>query len=190
MSDPTASPSVSRTPRRRFAGGASPAAQDTFATAANSGMETATPTSRARFRFFIVDSGWNSPAARVIRENFEKIREFQDGDPLYVLSKAQSTEILRRNPHFIGKDPIIFVRDMNARGPADGDEYHGFHLNLGVIKDPIKALAALQEFLNFLAAHRHSLDIERDIRQKLHRDGLVGMIEVIREGAKDAMGGG
>jgi hypothetical protein len=157
-------------------------------TPANSGVKTPVP--QPRFRFFIVDSGWNSPAARVIRENFEKIREFQDGDPLYVLSQAQSTEILRRNPHFIGKDPIIFVRDMNARGPADGDEYHGFHLNLGVIKDPIKALAALQEFLNFLAAHRHSLDIERDVRQKLHRDGFLGMIEVIREGAKDAMGGG
>lgn len=188
MSDPTASPSASNPSVRRTPGGGNPTARDRVATPANSGAKATAP--QPRFRFFIVDSGWNSPAARVIRENFEKIREFQDGDPLYVLSKAQSTEILRRNPHFIGKDPIIFVRDMNARGPADGDEYHGFHLNLGVIKDPIKALAALQEFLNFLAAHRHSLDIERDIRQKLHRDGLVGMIEVIREGAKDAMGGG
>jgi hypothetical protein len=190
MSDPTASPSVPKTPLRRVQGGGNPPARGRVATASDTGTKANAPTPRPRFRFFIVDSGWNSPAARVIRENFEKIREFQDGDPLYVLSKAQSTEILRRNPHFIGKDPIIFVRDMNARGPVDGDEYHGFHLNLGVIKDPIKALAALQEFLNFLAAHRNSPDIERDVRQKLHRDGFLGMIEVIREGAQDAMGGG
>lgn len=141
-----------------------------------------------RFRLFILDTGWTSPAAQVIRDNFEMIRTFKNGDPLYVLSPEQSREIIRKHPHFIGKDPILIVRDMHCSGPRNGGEYHGFHLNLGLIQKPVRALAALQEFLRFLTVHRQSPNIEKDIRDRLHKDGFIGTIEVIREGAKDAMG--
>ncbi|QJD30860.1 hypothetical protein [Methylococcus geothermalis] len=141
-----------------------------------------------RFRIFILDTGWTSPAAQVIRDNFEMIRSFQDGDPLYVLSPEQSRDIVKRHPQFIGKDPVVIVRDMHRSGPRDGGEYHGFHLNLGLIQKPVRALHALQEFLRFLSMHRDSPNIEKDIRDRLHKDGFIGTIEVIREGAKDAMG--
>lgn len=141
-----------------------------------------------RFRIFIVDTGWTSPAAQVIRDNFEMIRSFQDGDPLYVLSPEQSRDIVKRHPQFIGKDPVLIVRDMHRSGPRDGGEYHGFHLNLGLIQKPVRALHALQEFLRFLNLHHDSPNIERDIKDRLHKDGFIGTIEVIREGAKDAMG--
>ena len=46
----------------------------------------------------------------------------------------------------------------------------------------------MQKFLRFVKRHRQSADIEKDIRDKLHRKGLEGTIEVIREGAELMLG--
>lgn len=140
-----------------------------------------------RFHFFIIDAGWKSAAARVIRENFHMIREFQNNDPLYILNREQSVELIRENPELIGKDPIILVHDLHAQGGRGESGYHGFRLCLGLIKNSQQALNAMQEFLRFVQNHRQSADIEKDIRKKLHRQGLEGAIDVIREGAQDLM---
>jgi hypothetical protein len=146
------------------------------------------PPQRPRFHFFLIDSGWDSPAARVIRDNLDMITRFQNDDPLFVLSREQSTALIRRHPHFIGKDPILLARDLEARGARGGSEYHGFHLNLGLLKEPTQVVNALRSFLQFLAHHRHSADIERDIRDQLHRDGVNGAIEVLRLSAESMVG--
>lgn len=151
--------------------------------------DTAESGSGPRFHFFIIDSGWKSVSAQVIRENFRMIREFQNDDPLYVLSREQSITFIRNNPDLIGKDPILLVHDLHAQGGKGESGYHGFQLCLGLLKKPDQALMGLQQFLRFVAEHRHSADIEKDIRQSLHRRGLEGAIQVIREGAEDAMGG-
>ena len=143
----------------------------------------------SRFQFFIIDSGWKSTAAKVLRDNFRIIREFQNSDPLYVLSRQQSVELIRKNPQMIGKDPILLVHDLHAKGGRGEVGYHGFRLNLGLIRNEGQALEVLQEFLSFVANHRQSPDIENDIRQRLHRAGREGAIEIIREGAKDLSGG-
>ena len=140
-----------------------------------------------RFHYFIIDSGWKSHSARVLRENFHMIREFENHDPLYVLTHEQSIELIRANPDLIGKDPILLVHDLHAKGGRGPSGYHGFRLCLGAIKTPEQALKAMQEFLQFVAAHRKSPDIEKDIQQKLHRQGVAGAIEVIREGASEMM---
>lgn len=140
-----------------------------------------------RFHFFIIDAGWKSAAARVIRENFHMIREFQNNDPLYILNREQSVDLIRANPELIGKDPIILVHDLHAQGGRGESGYHGFRLCLGLIKNSQQALNAMQEFLRFVQNHRQSADIEKDIRKKLHRQGLEGAIDVIREGAQDLM---
>jgi hypothetical protein len=147
----------------------------------------------SRFRFFIIDTGWKSQSAKVIRDNFAMIREYQEGDALYVLSREQSLNLVKRHPDMIGKDPIIMVHDLRAHdyhepSEDDDDDYHGFRLNLGMIADGEVALDALQRFLRFVSLHRSSRDIESDIRDKLHRDGIKGSIEIIRSGAQDAMG--
>lgn len=144
--------------------------------------------SKPRFHFFIIDSGWDSAAARVIRENIDMITRFQNDDPLFVLTQEQSTALMRRHPHLIGKDPILLARDLDARGGKGGSEYHGFHLNMGLIKEPAKAVANLRKFLQFLAIHRHSADIEKDVREQLHREGLQGAIEVLRVGSETLAG--
>lgn len=158
----------------------SPADQDTSPPAPAMGA--------ARFHFFLIDSGWNSSAARVVRDNIGMITRFQNNDPLFILDQDQSTALLRRHPHLIGKDPILLARDLQARGASDGSEYHGFHLNIGLIRDPVVAVEGLRKFLHFLAVHRHSADFEADIRQKLHREGLRGAVEVLRLGGEALVG--
>ena len=140
-----------------------------------------------RFHFFIIDAGWKSVSAKVIRENFHMIREFQNDDPLYVLTREQSVELIRANPDLIGRDPIILVHDLHAKGGKGESGYHGFRLCLGLLKNSAKALLAMQEFLRFVHNHRRSADIEKDIRQRLHHAGLEGALEVIREGAGELM---
>ncbi len=146
------------------------------------------PAVPARFRIFIIDAGWKSAAAQVLRDNFSMILSFQQGDPFYVLTRQQSQRIIRNNPVLVGKDPIILVRDLHQSCQPGGEEFHGFHLNLGLLRKPEQVLSTLQEFLHFLVTHRHSADIERDIREKLHRDGFAGTLEVIRAGAQEALG--
>src|SRR5208337_3348785 len=92
-----------------------------------------------RFRIFVVDSGWNSAAHRVLQENFGLIRDLQKDDPIYVLTPEQSIAFQRRHGSRIGRDPIIAVHDMDAldRGGASG--FHGFRLSLGLLHTPQQA---------------------------------------------------
>ncbi|RYU61371.1 hypothetical protein EWI61_05085 [Methylolobus aquaticus] len=169
--------------RRSRAAAAAQTAPDASAALAESGS-TAGP----RFHFFLIDSGWNSAAARVIRENIEMITRFQNDDPLFILDQEQSTALMRRHPHLIGKDPILLARDLHARGASGDGEYHGFHLNMGLVKDPVTAVAGLRKFLHLLAVHRHGANIEDVVKEQLHRAGLKGAIEILREGGEAMLG--
>jgi hypothetical protein len=136
------------------------------------------PSGASRFRIFIVDSGWNSPARRVLHENFALIRDLQQDDPIYVLDREKSVEFMRRHGSRIGRDPIIAVHDMQALGKGGTAGFHGFRLSLGLLRTPQQALMGLQAFARFLVEHRHSTDLEADIRARLRREGLSGAIEI------------
>jgi hypothetical protein len=140
---------------------------------------TADGPSAPRFRIFIIDSGWNSAAHRVLQENFGLIRELQREDPIYVLSREQSIEFLRYHQDRIGREPIISVHDLAAMSESGTDDFHGFRLHLGLMHRPQQALAALQNFVRFLSTHRQSLDLEAEIRRDLRREGVAGAIEII-----------
>jgi hypothetical protein len=132
-----------------------------------------------RFRIFIIDSGWSSPAHKVLQENFGLIRGLQKDDPIYVLSKEQSIEFIRHHQDRIGREPIIAVHDMAAMGESGTTDFHGFRLHLGLMRTPQQALLALQNFTRFLSTHRQSVDLEAEIRTDLRREGLAGAIEII-----------
>lgn len=142
-----------------------------------------------RFHFFLIDCGWDGPVPNVIRNNLAMITHLQNSDPLFVLSREQSDEMLKKYPHLIGKDPILLARDLHASRVDGKTEYHGFHLNLGLTRDPNKALEVLRAFLSFLAQHRKGGDIEKHVREQLHRDGIKGAIEVLRVGAESVVSG-
>jgi hypothetical protein len=146
------------------------------------------PPSGPRFRIFIVDAGWNSPARRVLQENFALIRDLQRDDPIYVLSREKSIEFMRHHGSRIGRDPIIAVHDMRALGESGADGFHGFRLSLGLLRTPERALLGLQSFARFLATHRDATDLEADIRADLRREGIAGAIEImIHHEARDLL---
>ena len=67
-----------------------------------------------RFDIFLIDTGWNSAVAKVVRAHLGTIFQFEKQDAFYLLSPEQSVEIIRRAPHLIGNDPIMLVYDHYA----------------------------------------------------------------------------
>ena len=77
------------------------------------------PPAAPRFRIFIIDSGWNTLARRVLRHNFALIRRLHKEELIYLLSRKKSAEFIRRHRSLIGRDPIIAVHDLEAMvGPG------------------------------------------------------------------------
>ena len=147
------------------------------------------PPAASRFCIFIVDSGWNSVARRVLRHNFALIRRLHKGDPIYLLSRKKSTEFIRRHRSLIGRDPIIAVHDLTAMAWHGTAGFHGFHLHLGIQRPPRQALVALQAFARFLAKHRQSADLEAEVRTELRREGFQGAVEIFLHKVPRVIGG-
>jgi hypothetical protein len=142
-----------------------------------------------RFQIFVLDSGFNSPARKVLLENFAFLRELQKSDPIYVVSKEKSIEFLRSHPSGIGKGPVIVVHDLAALRGGGTRGFHGFRLHLGLMSTERQALLALQSFARFLATHRQSADLEAVIRRDLRREGIAGAIAIILDHEPREIGG-
>jgi hypothetical protein len=147
------------------------------------------PPAAPRFRIFIIDSGWNSVARRVLRHNFALIRRLRREDLLYLLSRKKSLEFIRRHRSLIGRDPIIAVHDLTAVERHGTARFHGFHLHLGVLRTPRQALMALQTFAQFVGTRRHAADLEAEIRNDLCHEGLQGAVEILLHKVPRALGG-
>src|SRR5271156_6528006 len=66
----------------------------------------------ARFHIFVIDTGWNSAASKVVREHLHMIRDLNIDEEVYVLDRATSIALLRYYPLQVGRDPIIAVHDL------------------------------------------------------------------------------
>ena len=142
-----------------------------------------------RFQIFIVDAGWNSPARRVLHENFGMLRNLVRNDPIYVLSRENSIDFIQNHPSLLGKGPAIVVHDLAALREAGATGFHGFRLHLGLMRSEEQALLALELFARFLATHRRSVDLEADVRRNLRREGIIGAIEIIMHHEPRELGG-
>jgi len=142
-----------------------------------------------RFQIFIVDGGWNSPAHRVLHENFGMLRKLARNDPIYVLSREKSIEFILSQPSLLGKGPAIVVHDLTALREGGATSFHGFQLHLGLMHSEEQALLALEMFTRFLATHRRSVDLEADVRSNLRREGIIGAIEIIMHHEPRELGG-
>jgi hypothetical protein len=138
-----------------------------------------------RFDVFLIDTGWNSAVAKVVRSHLATIASFEKQDTFYILSSEQSVEIVKRAPQLIGHDPIILVYDLYAPAYRKSRGYRGFRLNLGLIRHPEQALARLQEFLRFIAVNRTVVPLDKVIRRELHREGIDGMIKILHEASTE-----
>jgi len=147
------------------------------------------PPAAPRFRICIIDTGWNAVARRALRHNFSLIRRLHKDELLYLLSRKKSAEFIRRHRSLIGRDPIIAVHDLEAMRERGTTGFHGFHLHLGIMRTPRQALIALQNFAQFVATHRHSENLEAEIRTALRREGIIGAVEILFHKAPRALGG-
>jgi hypothetical protein len=137
------------------------------------------PARDARFHIFVIDSGWNCAASKVLREHINVISDLHIDDELYVLDRATSIALLRHYPHQVGRDPIISVHDLRPRHRHRVKHTHGFRMHLGILDGEDQVLAALRMFARFLITHRNAADIDELVRQHLHRQGLAGAIEIL-----------
>jgi hypothetical protein len=134
-----------------------------------------------RFDLFLIDTGWNAPVSKIVRSRLRHLFEYQMQDSLYELTVEQSAAILKQDPALIGCDPTIIVYDLYGCTRKDAGNYCGFRLNLGLIRNAEHALARLQEFVRFLAIHRTAERLDREVRRELHREGLEGIVKILRE---------
>ncbi len=137
------------------------------------------PAKNSRFRIFVIDTGWNSVARKVLQENVDLIREFNDEEEVYFLDRKQSIALLRQHCRLIGHDPIVSVHDLRAIHRRRVHHVHGVRLHLGLLRQEDQALRALQMFARFLRMNRSAKDLEKVVRENLHRQGLSGAIEIV-----------
>ena len=96
-------------------------------------------------------------------------------------------KLLEAHLTLIGHDPIILVYDVRAPDDRKSRGYHGFRLNLGLIKHPEQAVARLQEFLRFIALNRTAIRLDRSIQRELYREGFDGMIKILRDASTELL---
>ncbi len=143
-----------------------------------------------RFNIFLVDTGWNRPISRVVRSHLRGLFDvggYHTHDSLYELTPQQSLEILKHDPQWIGCDPTIIVYDLYGCTRAGAGNYCGFRLNLGLMKHRDQALARLQEFVRFIATNRTAERLDREVRRELHREGIEGIVKILRETSVDLL---
>ena len=140
--------------------------------------------STKRFNIFLVDTGWNAPVSKTVRLHLRGLFDIGgvfEPDSLFELSPQQSSVIQGHDPVLIACDPTIIVYDLYGCHQADAGGYRGFRLNLGLMRHPEQALARLQEFVRFVAMNRSAPRLDREIRRELHREGLEGIVKILRE---------
>ena len=137
-----------------------------------------------RFDMFLIDTGWNRPVSKLVREHLPILYEYQRQDSLYILSPEQSVEVLRREPTMIGRDPTLLVYDQFAAHGDGPGRYRGFRVHLGRFRNGEQAMARLQEFLRFVNMNRAAERLDLAVRAELHREGVSGAVRILREASE------
>ncbi len=132
-----------------------------------------------RFHIFVIDSGWNCAASKVLHDHIDILTHLNIDDELYVLDRKTSIALLRHYPLQVGRDPTIAVHDLKPLHRHQIKHTHGFRMHLGILDDERQVLGALKMFARFLVTHRDAGDIDTLVRQDLHRQGIAGAIQII-----------
>ena len=155
------------------------APQPSEAAPESAGQERPEAANSDQYHIYIIDSGWNSVARKVLNDNLPLFHDMTRDDPAYVLDRETSADILRRHRHLIGRDPIICVHDVGYAGSGDANKVRGCRAHLGLLRDEKAVLQTMQMFARLLAAYRNSDHLETVVRRRLRREGVAGAIEVI-----------
>jgi hypothetical protein len=132
----------------------------------------------SRYRIFVVDTGRNLVASKVLRENFGLLLDISPNDPAYYLDRDRSVELLRQHPTLTGRDPIIIVQDMHPVSRSGGGA-RGFRVHLGLLHKEQEVLHALQMFAGFMRKNSAAKNLDIEAREKLVGEGFSGAIEIV-----------
>ncbi|MFO0912538.1 MAG: hypothetical protein U0795_06260 [Pirellulales bacterium] len=130
--------------------------------------------------FFVIDSGWNEHAKKVLDDHLQMFEDLLSDHRLYVLNTEQSKGFLKQNIELIGKDPVLVMLDSDAR--VEKRRYgYGFRLCLGVMS-PKKMREHLSTVLRIACdSRKNGKQMMDEIRSTAHREGFDGMMELIGE---------
>jgi hypothetical protein len=142
---------------------------------------------KKRFDIFVIDTGWNGPVSKLVRSHVPILNQCHPQDSLYQLTTEQSIEVLRHDPRLIGTDPIILVYDCYGSTRRKAGRYRGFRLSLGKMRHGEQAMARLQELVRFISMHRTAENLDREVRRELHREGIDGMVRILRDATTELL---
>lgn len=145
------------------------------------------PPGSKRFDLFVIDLGWKSPIAEVLRNNLPLLKQYQLHYNLYLLSPDQCRELFHIHPSMIGNEPSLVVIDREAQA-AERKQGYGFKLNLGMIRDLTTANSILKWCLAVLAEQRPGSDLTDPIRTVMHKEGIRGAIDIMADITRSPFG--
>jgi hypothetical protein len=161
--------------KRARRGVAVPALLEAARTSSEPGVE-------ARFRVFIIDTGWNDLAHKVLRKQIPLFDTLMGATPTYWLDRKTSVALLRKHRELIGRDPILCVHDLRAVRRRGSLGVHGLRLHLGLLRGEDALTRALQMVIHFLARHEASDNFEAEVRSRLQLEGLKGAVAIMAGG--------
>jgi len=133
----------------------------------------------ARFRVFVIDTGWNEVAHKVLRKQIPLFDTLVGDTPTYWLNRKTSVALLGQHRELIGHDPILCVHDLRAVKRRGTLGVHGLRLHLGLLRTEDASTRALQMLIHFLARHEASANFEAEVRSRLQLEGLKGAIAIM-----------
>jgi len=133
----------------------------------------------ARFRVFVIDTGWNEVAHRVLRKQIPLFDTLTGNTPTYWLDRKTSVALLRKHRELIGRDPILCVQDLRAVKRQDTTGVRGLRLHLGLLRSEDALTRALQMLIHFLARHEASDNFEAEVRSRMQLEGLKGAAAIM-----------
>jgi hypothetical protein len=140
------------------------------------------PGQEARFRVFVIDTGWNEVAHKVLRKQIPMFDRLIGDTPTYWLDRKTSVALLRKHRELIGSDPILCVHDLRAVKRRGSLGVHGLRLHLGLLRSEDALTRALQMVVHFLARHEASDNFEAEVRSRLQLEGLRGAVAIMSGG--------
>ncbi len=129
---------------------------------------------------YIIDSGWDSVAHRVLEGAEDLFETYLSDHNLYKLTRDQSIELLRKHPDIIGKDPVVMVVDKLARVLENPSGY-GARLMLGLVHDKQRVEWLIKMFLRVVNTHAETLDIAHTFQEMNYKEGIKGTVEIVME---------
>jgi len=146
---------------------------------------------RKRLNVYVINSGRETLANRILNESIEMLKHFLVHQNLYLLSVEQSIAFLRVNPEFVGRDPLLVVLDPPRRKlrnrygfgaiVALGQCYWALGRNKQLQLTKVQLNELISMFIRILNSHNETRSIAQEFHRVNHQAGLIGTLNVVMD---------